>query len=175
MARKTINDLLETGETLLWEGAPAPGRAVSRNGWIWLGAMGVTTVTFFMAALALMTVIPTGSPLTFAPFGLVVMAAFATFVGLNMTYLERRRARARDGATRFALTDQRALSLIGPYDFALPLSRDTEIEYRDGPLGALILRNTETDALSFDRLLDGDIAQKIASAQIEASALKAHS
>lgn len=168
MARKTINDLLETGETLLWEAAPAPGRPVNRNGWRWLAVMLVTALTCFLAALAMMVVIPVGSVLAYFPMALVVAAAFATLMGLNATILERRRARARDRATRFAVTNLRALSLIGPYDFTLPLSRGTKIEYREGELGAIIMTNDDGQTLSFDRLIDAEAAQTQIAAQIEA-------
>lgn len=168
MAEMTLTNELEPGETLLWQGQPAAGRGVSSNGWRWFWLMVLAAVTLFLMAIGLMIWLPLESSLAALPMPLVALSAFATFLALKVSVLDRRRARARDRVTRFGLTERRALARIGPYRFEIPLSPATKITYREDELGALIFQAEGCDPLSFDRLEDARAAKDIATAQIEA-------
>ncbi len=161
--RPDITAALDTDETLLWQGHPKPRRPVSRRANIVATLLYLVTIALLLFCwwLEIYWGHVTGTRL--AIYGLIGAAAFATYVGLRITLLDRRRARARDARTAYAITDRRVLALAGPYRAELALGPDLRARIRagginvDGPEGHIRL----------DRLSDPKAAHQILQRAIE--------
>ncbi|PIE08189.1 MAG: hypothetical protein CSA74_03130 [Rhodobacterales bacterium] len=123
--------ILAEGERILWQGQPKPGRPISPRATL-------TSVLLYLAAFVLfafawwLELFKGHLPgVRLAIYGIIGSAAFCTYMGLRLTLLDRRRARARDAATRYAITDRRVLVLAGPYRAEVPLTDDVQTE-QDG-------------------------------------------
>lgn len=161
--RPDIAAALGPGETLLWQGAPKPGRPAPIRARTVAALLYAGTTA--LAAFAWYLEIFWGHVPAFhlAVFGVIGAAAFLTWLGLRLTVLNSRRARARDARTAYGISDRRALTLAGPYTAALPIGPDLGVEAQGG---TLILTGPE-GRLCFERLDDAAAARDILMRQIE--------
>jgi len=160
--RPDITAALDAGETLLWQGAPRPGRPTpARRQAIAAGlyalSLALTAGAWYLAVFRLHS-----AEIQLLAYALVAAAAFATFAGLRVSALATRRARARDARTAYAITDRRALTLSGPYRAEVRLAPGLRIA-RDGQRLDI---TGDKGTLSFDRLADADAAHDILLARI---------
>ncbi|GGD37636.1 hypothetical protein [Sinisalibacter lacisalsi] len=154
---------LEPGEALVWQGYPKPGRRAPARANL-LGA------ALYVAAL-LLTVFAGWLEIYWGHvpqwrlvvYLLVSTAAFCTYLGLRFTLLDRRRARARDARTAYAITDRRALVLAGPYRAEVRLAPGVTVQTR----GDTLLVEGPQARLAFERLDDAEMARDTLLARIE--------
>ena len=160
--RPDINAALAPGEALLWQGAPKPGRPTPARANLIAALLYALTIGLAGAAWYVEVFRLSGPGTHLAAYGLVGSAAFATYMGLRISVLDRRRARARDARTAHAITDRRALTLSGPYKAELVLGPGLRAELAGGTLTL-----TGPDGrLRFERLADADAARAILLNQI---------
>ena len=160
--RPDITTELAEGEDLLWQGHPKPGRPISRRA-TFAGVL-LYTATILLLLFAWWLEIYKGHlpGVRLAVYGVIGTAAFLTFVGLRVTLLDRRRARARDARTAYAITDRRVLALAGPYRAEVALGAGLRAEVK---AGGLTVDGPQT-RLRLDRLRDAKAARDILLAQI---------
>lgn len=167
-ARPEISTALNEGETLLWQGHPKPGRQTPFRASLFANLLyGVTMILGLIAWY--LGVYQMHSPATkLIIYGLIATGTFATYWALKITWLNRRRARSRDARTAYAITDQRALTLAGPYAAEVPLAAGAGAEIvkigKRGTLAQLVITG-EKGTLTFDRLDDAGAARDILMAQ----------
>jgi len=156
-ARPDIAAQLAEGETLLWQGHPTPGRRVPLRA-------SIAGIVFFAAAIGLVLLagwveIYHGHELAWrlAVYLMVTTAAFCTYLGLRLTVLDRRRARARDARTAYAITDRRALVLAGPYRADVALGPGVTVDHS----GDTLVIGGSDSGVRFDRLDDAGAARDI--------------
>lgn len=161
--RPVIAEALEEGETLLWQGHPKPRRPISAR------ANLIGTLFYSASALVLLTAYFVGlyfghiQVYRLAIYLLIGTAAFLTYLGLKVTLLDRRRARARDKRTAYGITDRRVLALAGPYRAEVALGPELTAEVKRGGLDV-----AGPDAkLRLDRLADAKAAHEILIGVIE--------
>lgn len=155
---------LHDGERLLWQGHPSAGRRLS--------ARANTLGAIFYAATAVLLLFAWWLEIYWghvpayrlAVYGVIGTAAFATFLGLRVTLLDRRRARARDGRTAYAITDRRVLALFGPYTSEIPLGPEVHVERAGGGINV----ETPGEFIRLERLGDAKAAHRILTEAIEA-------
>lgn len=164
--RPDIAAALTEGEQLLWQGHPKPGRPISRRANL-IGTL-LYAVSMALLLFAWWLAIYWGHVPAFrlSVYGVIGTAAFLTFVGLRVTVLDRRRARARDARTAYAITNRRALALTGPYTAEVALGPGVKAVVKAGGL------NVEAPGagLRFDRLRDAKAARDILVAAIGSGA-----
>jgi hypothetical protein len=165
MRRPDVNAALEAGEALVWQGHPRPGRRVARRAKL-LGAA-LYAATFLLVVFAGWLEIFWGHvpQWRLVVYLLLATAAFCTYLGLRLTLLDRRRARARDAATAYAITKRRALVLAGPYRAEVRLAPGVTVQTRGD---TLLVEGPET-RLAFERVDDAAKARDILLARIEDS------
>lgn len=155
--RPDITAVLDDGERLLWQGHPRPGRPISRRA-------GLIGVLLYAATIALLVFAwylgiywdhVAGARL--AIYGVIGTAAFLTFLGLRVTLLDRRRARARDARTAYGITDRRVIALAGPYKAEVPRGPGLRADLKAGGLDI----EGVGARLRFDRLADPKAARDI--------------
>lgn len=164
--RPELTASLSEGETLLWQGHPRPGRQVSFRANL-LGVM-FYAATIALALFAWWLEIYWGHvPLwRLAVYFVVAVSAFSFYLGLRVTLLDRRRARARDARTAYAITDRRALVVAGPYKADIALDPGVSAEVR----GDTLLIEGEAAKLRFERLDDAAKARDTLLARIGSDA-----
>ncbi len=160
--RPDIAAALDEGEQLLWQGHPKPGRPISHRA-------NLIAVLFYTGTIALLLFawwleIYWGHIPAFrlSVYGVIGTAAFFTFVGLRVTVLDRRRARARDARTAYAITDRRVLALAGPYTAEVRLGPEVRAEVKAGGVNV----DGGDTKLRLDRLQDAKAAHDILVAEI---------
>ncbi len=157
-----LDEGLDEGETLLWQGQPKPGRPVPRRAALIAVLLYLATFALFGFAWWLALIKGNLPGVKLAVYGMIGTAAFCTFVGLRLTLLNRRRARARDAATRYAITDRRVLAMAGPYRTEVAL--DDAVDVRKS--GNAVIVTTPGTRLHLDRLDDAAAAYDILQARI---------
>ncbi|HCQ64893.1 MAG TPA: hypothetical protein DIU07_06875 [Rhodobacteraceae bacterium] len=160
--RPDITAALAEGEQLRWQGHPKPGRPVSHRASL-IGVLfysGTIALLLFAWWLEIYKGHLPGVRLSI--YGVIGTAAFLAFVGLRVTLLDRRRARARDARTAYAITDRRVLALAGPYTAEVSLGPGVRAELKAGGV------NVEGPGakIRLDRLKDAKAAQGILLAEI---------
>ena len=160
--RPDIAAALAEGEELLWQGHPKPGRPVSSRANLIGVVLYSGTIVLLLFAWWLEIYWGYVPAFRLAVYGVIGTAAFLTFIGLRVTLLDRRRARARDKRTAYAITDRRVLALAGPYTAEVALGPEVRVDLKAGGV------NVEgPDAkVRLDRLADAKAAQDILLAQI---------
>jgi len=160
--RPDIATALDPGETLLWQGHPKKGRPMTSRA-------GTTGALLFLGAVVLLLLagfleIRFGyqPAVHLSIYGIIGTAAFLTYLGLHVTLLRRRRARARDARTAYGITNRRIVVRAGPYTADLPLGPEVRAEVAGGGLDITAPGTT----LRLDRLDDADAAREILMAQI---------
>lgn len=113
--RPDIATALDREEHLLWQGHPKPGRPISARANLMGLLFYLATVALLLSAWWLEIYKGHLPGVRLAIYGLIGTAAFFTFVGLRVTLLDRRRARARDARTAYGITERRVIVLAGPY------------------------------------------------------------
>ena len=161
-ARPDIASALDAGETLLWQGHPRPGRSVApgarRRGALLLLATPVLLVAAGWIAIAE----PHALLLRLVVYLLITTAALATYFALRVTVLDRRRARAHDARSAYAITDRRALAVAGPYRAAVPLGAGVRVKVSGDRLDI----SGPDGHVRFERLDDAGAARDILMARI---------
>ncbi len=160
--RPDISTALEEGEVLLWQGHPKRGRPISRRASL-IGVLFYTgTIALLLFAWWLEIYKGHLPGVRLFLYGVIGTAAFFTFVGLRITLLDRRRARARDARTVYGITNRRVLALAGPYAAEVPLRPGVRAEIKAGGV------NVEGSGakIRLDRLKDAKAAHDILVAEI---------
>jgi hypothetical protein len=126
--------VLQPGERLLWEGAPATGTRLRRRDALMvpLSLAWAGFAVFFEVKAAL-----TGAPWLLLMLGGAVVAGAVYFVGGRFLWDSWKR-----GRTRYALTDRRAIVAVGgPRSPArsMPVDASTTVEFRPGEEAMIIL------------------------------------
>jgi len=156
-ARPDIAATLDADETLLWQGHPKPGRTTSLRA----SALGASLylATLALAVLAWWLEIFHGHVVAWrlVVYLLVAAAALCTYLALRLTLLDRRRARARDARTAYAITDRRALIVAGPYRAEVALGPEVTAKVS----GAALEIEDAAARLRFERLDDAAAARDI--------------
>jgi hypothetical protein len=160
--RPDITAELAAGETLLWQGHPKPGRPISPRANIIGALLYAATAALMLFAWWLAIYWGHLPAVRLAVYGVIGTAAFSTFVGLRLTLLDRRRARARDRRTAYGITDRRVLVLAGPYRSEVALAPGVRAEVKAGGIN---IEAPETK-LRLDRLSDAKAAREIIMGQI---------
>lgn len=161
--RPDISSVLEPGEELLWTGHPLPGRRVPARAGI-LAALAFAATLLVVAAAWYLALFRGHIPAwNRAVFGLVTLAALLSYVGLRVTILDRRRARARDRRTAYAITSRRAVAVTGPYTAEVPLGPGARLSHADDTVTIA----SQTGSVRFERLDDAASARAILEARIE--------
>ncbi len=161
--RPDIQADLAEGETLLWQGHPKPGRPVSRRANLTAVLLYSATIAFLLFSWWLEIYKGHLPGVRLVIYGLIGTAAFTTFIGLRVTLLDRRRARARDARTAYAITDRRVLARAGPYMAEVGLGPGVRAEIR---MGGVNVVGPEA-RLRLDRIADPKTAHDILVAEIE--------
>lgn len=161
--RPDIAAKLAPGEALLWQGQPEPGRRVPLRATVYASVLGGLTAVLLLASWFVAVWHATMPNARIIVLGLIVAAALATFFALRLTLLDRRRARARDKRTAYAITDRRALVLAGPYLTEVALGPETEVKR----LGDTLRISRGETSLRFERLSDARAAQSLLTARLE--------
>lgn len=161
--RPDISAALGPGETLLWQGAPKPGRPAPRRDSLIAALLYLAAAAVLVFAWYLEIFWGHVPALHLAVFGLIGTAAFFTWLGLRLTVLNSRRARARDARTAFGITDRRAIVLIGPHTAALDLGPGMTAE----ATGDTLTISGPEGRLRFERLDDAGAARDTLTRQIE--------
>ncbi len=165
-ARPDIAAVLDADEALLWRGHPSAGRRSTAKATA-LGAL------FYVATIAFVILgwwveifrghVPVWHLVVYA---VIAAAAFTAYLGLRVTLLDRRRARARDARTAYAITDRRALAIAGPYRSEVRLGPEVTADLS----GDLLLIDGPAAHLRFERLDDAARARDILNARIRGNA-----
>ena len=160
--RPDITAALAEGEKLLWQGHPKPGRPISHRA-------SLIGVLFYTATIALLLfawwleIYKGHLPgVRLSLYGLIGTAAFFAFVGLRITLLDRRRARARDARTAYGITDRRVLALAGPYTAEVALGPGVRAVIKAGGVNV----EGQGAKIRLDRLKDAKAAHDILVAEI---------
>lgn len=161
--RPDIAAELEPGEKLLWQGHPEPGRRIPLRATITASAFFFVTVVLLVVAWYLAIRLGSTTQTRLIAYGLIGSAAFFTFLGLRVSLLDLRRARARDRRTTYAITDRRALLIAGPYNTEVRLVSGVAVKRFDDSVTV----EGETARIRFERLDDAATARDILIAQIE--------
>lgn len=160
--RPDIAATLAEGERLLWQGHPKPGRPTSARSAL-LGILFYSATTALMLFAWWLEIYKGHLPgVRLAIYGVIGTAAFFTFIGLRVTLLDRRRARARDARTSYAITDRRVLALAGPYTAEIDLGPDVRAEVKAGGVNV----EAPEAKIRLDRLADPKAAHDILVAEI---------
>lgn len=160
--RPDIAAALAPGEQLLWQGAPKRGRPTPLRATLIASLLYLATLILLLVAWYVEVFHGQNAEMHLVSYGLVGSAAFATFLGLRLSLLDRRRARARDARTAYGITDKRALALAGPYESAVPLTPGLTAEAK----GSTLTITGPGGQLRFERLTDAAEARKILLQQI---------
>jgi len=148
---------LAAGEVLLWQGRPRPGLPTApgskRLGVVLIGATLVLFLTAGWIEVFHARILPT----RLLVYLMIVLAAFCSYLALRQLVLNRRRDRAHDARTAYAITSRRAVVLSGPYRTELPLGPDVEAR-KSGDSIALL---GSGPTLWFERLDDADMVRDI--------------
>ncbi|SMH48142.1 hypothetical protein SAMN05661107_1964 [Maritimibacter sp. HL-12] len=158
-----VSAVLDPGETLLWQGRPRPGRPISLRSKRLGAALFLGSLLLLFLALWLEIFLGHTPQWRLVVYLLVSTAAFCTYLGLRLTLLDRRRARARDAATVYAITDRRALVLAGPYRAEVGLGPEVSVQGQ----GATLFVEGPEARLAFERLDAAEQARDILLARIE--------
>lgn len=164
--RPDIAAALDQGERLLWQGHPEPGRRVPVRATIYAILLSIAAFALLILSWYLALWHADAPQIRLLVFGLIGTAAFLTFLALRVTLLDRRRARARDRRTAYAITDRRALILAGPYRAEVPLGPGVRVRRFDDFVTVV----GDDARLRFERLDDATAARDILVAQIEGGA-----
>jgi len=162
-ARPEVAAALGAGETLLWQGQPEPGRRLPVRATAFAGLCFAATLLLLVLAWYLEIWWGHVARWHLAVFGVIGTAAFFTFLALRISLLDRRRARARDAHTAYAITNRRALVLAGPYRAEVPLGPGVGVSQTGDSVTIL----GSGQKLRFERLDDARTAQGILITQIE--------
>lgn len=165
-ARPDVAAVLEPGETILWQGQPEPGRRLPVRATAFAGLSFAATLFLLMFAWYLEIWWGHVPHWHLAVIGVIGTAAFFTFLALRISLLDRRRARARDAHTAYAITNRRALMLAGPYRDEVPLMPGVTVN-RTGDSVTILGKQAR---LRFERLDDARAARDILCARIEGEA-----
>lgn len=163
--RPVVSAALEAGEVLLWEGHPRPGRPASFRANVFGAALYACAFLLVLGAWWLEIFQGHMPQWRLVVYLLVSTAAFCTYLGLRLTLLNRRRARARDAATAYAITDRRALALAGPYHAEVGLGPEVSVRAR----GTTLVVEGPEARVAFERLDGAEQARDILLARIEDS------
>lgn len=161
--RPDIAALLEPGEELLWTGHPSPGRPVPRHARRRAVLMFAATPALLLVAGYLAIYRGHLPGWNAAVLGLVTLAALLTWLGLRITVLDRRRARARDRHTAYAITTRRALAVTGPYAAEVPLAPGASVAQASAALEI----KSANGRVQFERLDDAAAVRTILDARTE--------
>lgn len=161
--RPDIAARLAPEEVLLWQGQPEPGRRVPLRATIIAAVFGTITAVLLLMSWFLAIWHSDMPNVRAIVFALIAAAALLSFFTLRLTLLDRRRARARDKRTAYAITDRRALVLAGPYLTEVALGPETEIKR----LGDTLRISQGETSLHFERLSDARAAQRLLAARLE--------
>lgn len=160
--RPDITAVLAEGERLLWQGHPKPGRPISRRANL-IGALLYAATIALLVFAWWLGIYKAHIPwVRLSIYGVIGTAAFLTFAGLRVTLLDRRRARARDARTAYAITDRRVIALAGPYSAEIPLAPGLGATVRAGGLDV----EGAGARLRLDRLDDPKAARAILVAEL---------
>lgn len=154
---------LEPGEKLLWQGHPEPGRRIPLRATITAAVFFIVTVVLLAVAWYFAIRHGSSTQTRLVAYGLIGSAAFFTFLGLRVSLLDLRRARARDRRTAYAITDRRALLVAGPYNSEVRLIPGVAVKRFDDS----VTIEGETARIRFERLDAAAAARDILIAQIE--------
>lgn len=154
---------LEPGEKLLWQGHPEPGRRVPLRATLIAALLFFLTLVLLAFAWYLAIWHNDRQQIRLIAYGLIGSGAFFTYLGLRFTVLDRRRARARDKRTAYAITDRRALLVAGPYNAEVRLTPGVAVKR----FGESVAIEGENARIRFERLDDATSARDILIAQIE--------
>lgn len=160
--RPDITLSLAEGEQLLWQGHPKPGRPISARANL-IGAL-LYALAIGLLLFAWWLEIYKGhlQGVRLSIYGIIGTAAFLTFVGLRVTVLDRRRARARDARTAYGITNRRVLVLAGPYTAEVSLGPEVRAKVKAGGVN---VEGPEA-RIRLDRLSDAKAAHEILMAEI---------
>lgn len=161
--RPDIPAALAPGETLRWQGFPQPGRRIPVRAAVFASIFFMATVLLLVFAWYLAIFKQTVPGIHLVVYGLIGSAAFLTYLGLRLSLLDRRRARARDARTAYGVTDRRALVRAGPYTAEVALTPGVVVRRS----GDSLTIEGKTSAVRFERLNDAPAARDILIAQIE--------
>jgi len=160
--RPDITKALAEGERLLWQGHPKPRRPISRRANLIGTLLYAGTIALLVFAWWLEIYWGHVPAFRLSVYGVIGTAAFLTFMGLRVTLLDRRRARARDARTAYAISDRRVLALAGPYTTEVKLGPGVKAVVKSGGLN---VEGPEAK-LRLDRLQDAKAARDILLAEI---------
>lgn len=161
--RPEIAAALAPGETLLWQGFPQPGRRIPVRAAVFASIFFTATLLLLIFAWYLAIFKAAEPGIRLIVYGLIGTAAFLTYLGLRLSLLDRRRARARDARTAYGVTTHRALVLAGPYTAEVALTPGAVVRRS----GDSVTIEGKTNAVRFERLDDAPAARDILIAQIE--------
>lgn len=156
-ARPDITSALAADETVLWQGHPRPGRPVSLRANLFGVLSYLATIALALFAWWLEIYWGHEAHWRLAVYFVVASSAFFFYLGLRVTLLDRRRLRARDARTRYAITDRRALVLAGPYTAEVDLAPVVTATVRGD---TLIIEGADA-TLRFERLDEAAEARDI--------------
>lgn len=161
-ARPDITAALEAGETVLWRSYPRPGRAAAPGAaklgiLLFLATPGLLFLAGWIAIYYAQSLPP-----RLLVYLLITAAALCTYFALRVTLLDRRRARAHDARSIYAITDRRALVLAGPYRAEVQHAAAVEVRVS----GDTVEISGPEGRLQFERLDDAAEARDILMARI---------
>lgn len=143
------DDFLESGENLLWQGAPARGLRFSGKGLL-LSLFGLVFLSFSVFWVGMASFMTAGEPMgmLFPLFGAPFVLVGLWLVVGHWIYDAYKRKR-----TRYALTTKRALiarTVLGRKMESYPISKDTQITLVSGTLDTVnfaerVYRNKDGD------------------------------
>jgi len=163
--RPDVNAALEAGEVLLWQGHPKPGRPVSFRANLLGAVLYLSAILLVLFAGWLEIYWGHMTQWRLMVYLLVSTAALTTYLGLRLTLLDRRRARARDAATAYAITDRRAFARAGPYHSEVGLGPQVSVQAR----GTTLIVEGPEARIAFERLDGAEQARDILLARIKDS------